>query len=883
MSNLAENEIPMEQRSIRQRCFHRSNTFAEFRIEEIQHSLCSRFEQQVETHPTNLAVKSPQYEFTYQQLNLFSNQIAQSILSGSHGRAFGVALLLDTDAPVIAAILGTLKVGLHFVTLDPEFPEERIRFMLADSEAKLILTDTEHLALADQLSQNEIKVINIDQLDSLPDANPSIRVSPQDMAYIIYTSGSTGQPKGIVFDHRSVLLGIRNYTNAFHICSSDRLAMMHSVSFSSAMVDIFLALLNGAATFPWNVKKDGMSSLAEWLREQEISIFDWVPTPFRYFAETLNHQNQLPSLRLLVLASEPVYSQDIELYKQKFSPECIMVNRLGTTEAYNFRLYFLDRNSQIQSSQVPAGYAVPDKEVVLFGEDGEIVGVDTIGEIGVKSKYLAREYWKQPALTKAAFQTIPGEPEERIYLTGDLGLLRADGCLEYLGRKDFQIKIRGHRIEISEIENRLIAMDEIKEAVVTAREDNVGEKQLIAYYVLQNGQFLSPEKLRSYLSASLPDYMLPAAFMRLDSLPTTPTGKLNRKALPEIEAGAFQTAQTVVAPRDEVDFQIIQMWEGILTARPIGIQDNFFEIGGHSISALQLLSIVEKEFDRKISAVDFFQSPTVEFLSSLIREEPDKTVQRNWSPLATLHKDGEKTPFFCIPGNMGNVFTDLSALSQYLGQAQPFYAFQDSLIIPANFKRMAARYLKELKKIQPEGPYLLGGVCIGAVVAYEMAQQLQSNQDQVALLVMIEPARPWGPSVASYYSALKYFASRFIPRLRDHSENLTHLNAVGQQTYFRLKLKVVRNVLALRNYSPKPYSGRTDIILSTDSYAKANNPQLLWKKYLRGRVEIEQVPGTHSAITGDNDTYIAPETMKEIAGVLKPVIEDAIAADQDIR
>ncbi len=940
MSGMPELDSPglQEQAAIRGRAYHPKGGHIPFAAEDIAQSLSKRFEEQVRKHGSRVAIKVHQEdhmadgrEWTYAELNRAANRLAHAILSRGRDKATVVALLLDKVMPTVAAILGALKAGHTFVTLDPDYPPERLAYMLRHSGAELVLTasgraDPGSLAghdLAARLGVGPEQLIDVDEAlapaAGFAAENPSLEVSPETLAYIIYTSGSTGQPKGIAFDHRSVLAGIRNYTNAFHISHADRLTLLHSISFSSAMVDIFCALLNGSSLYPWNVKKEGLGGLEQWLADEEVTICDWVPTPFRYFVDALSGETRFPHLRLLVLASEAVTRREVELYREHFAPGCILVNRLGATETYNYRLYFLDHDTAVAGNLVPAGYPVPDKQVLLFDDAGQEIGPGQPGEIVVKSRYLARGYWRQPELTRAAFRPGPAGGDERLYWTGDLGLMHADGLLEYLGRKDFQVKIRGFRIEVAEIERALLAIDGIEDAVVVAEptnaadfsgrfvaagpgsygatESSAGEQRLVGYVIPSDGRAPSGRELRESLARSLPDYMIPAAFVTLDELPLTSSGKVDRNALStatrrqerEGSGGGDQDDQ-LVKPRDELERRMIHAWQRVLGHQQIGVRDNFFDLGGHSMSAVRLLVEIEREFGQKLAPPVFYQCPTVEGLTEVLRNRSGRRegadAGQEWSPLVAVQTPAaeravadSRPPFFCLPGNLGNVFTDLGDLARFLGPDQPFYGFQDGPQNPADIPTQASMYVREMQRVQPRGPYFLGGVCLGAVVAYEMAQQLVQQGEEVSLLVMVEPARPWGPSLKAYLSFVRYLYDRFVRRIGYARQGRTPQGLAEQSAFVRMKLKVVLNVWALRQYEPQPYWGSVHAFLSEGSLRVPDNPQLSWRHLVRGEWSVQSIPGNHGTITGDNRIDIDPAHMRVLAQKLRAAIDDQIHLD----
>jgi non-ribosomal peptide synthetase component F len=348
-----------------------------------------------------------------------------------------------------------------------------------------------------------------------------------------------------------------------------------------------------------------------WLLQEEITIFNWVVTPFRHLVETLNEPIDFPRLRIVMLGSEPIAARDVELYQRCFSSDCVFVARFGTSEAIIFRYFFFDRESRIDEGFVPAGYAVPDKEVILLDDAWNNVGTDWIGEIAVRSSYLALGYWNAPELTQAAFLPDSAGGDCRIYRSGDLGILRSDGCLEFVGRKDFQVKIRGYRVELAEIEVVLGELNVVKEAVVIATEAESGEKRLTAYFVPAVEPAPSSIRLRRALSRKLPDYMTPSTFVPLDSLPLTPAGKVDRQALREPDRLRPAPEHSFEAPRSPLEEVLADIWAQILGVKRVGIRDDFFELGGNSLLAARAVAQVNRACGVHLSLTDFFQTPTV--------------------------------------------------------------------------------------------------------------------------------------------------------------------------------------------------------------------------------------------------------------------------------
>ncbi|MBD1944543.1 amino acid adenylation domain-containing protein, partial [Coleofasciculus sp. FACHB-712] len=557
-----------------------SQPYTEFPKSAIEQSIPDRFEEQVRKYPHNIAVWTEKHQWTYNTLNDKANAIAQSILQLYGSTSEKIALLLEHDAWAIAAILGVLKAGKTYVPLDPNYPKLRLNYILEDCQATALLSNSKNLALAEELTQGSIPLINLDEIDfSQTENEVQITIAPDTLAYILYTSGSTGQPKGVVQNHRNVLHFIRNYTNDLHIAPSDRLTLLSSYSFDAAIMDIFGALLNGATLYPLDIKEENLNNFSERLKQQEITIYHSTPTVYRYFLATLpapQEESALPKVRLVVLGGEEVVKQDVALYQRYFSQNCIFVNGLGPTESTVTIQYFINKENAEIGNLVPVGYPVEDTEILLLDRAGN--NAEIYGEIAIKSKHIALGYWQKPELTQAAFLPDPQGGKCRIYRTGDLGRLRTDGNLEFLGRRDFQVKIRGFRIELGEIEATLAQHPSVKETVVTASKESSSDKRLIAYVVPHPGLIPAATELRSFLQDRLPNYMVPAAFVILDALPLTPNGKIDRRALPAPNLIEQESVESFVAPKNDLELRLVKIWEKVLGVQPIGIRDNFFEL-----------------------------------------------------------------------------------------------------------------------------------------------------------------------------------------------------------------------------------------------------------------------------------------------------------------
>ncbi|MCA9918630.1 MAG: amino acid adenylation domain-containing protein, partial [Anaerolineales bacterium] len=506
--------LRQRQSIIADRCYHPQNGFVPFARNEIEQSVNGRFEKQVARDPNHLAVVTEGQQYTYDQLNRAANRLARLILAKCGADSAPVALLLEHGMPTVMAIFGALKAGKIYVALDPAFPEARTRYIVADSQAQLIVTNTANYAAAAALAQDESLLLNIDQISAdVADDNLNLDISPDSIAYIIYTSGSTGQPKGVYQSHRNLLHNIMQYTNTLHLSPLDRLTLLYSCSVNGSLRDIFGALLNGASLHTFDVKTKGLADLAQWMQDEAITFYHSVPTVFRHFIDSLMGGETFPHLRLIRFGGERVPAQYINWYKQFFPDHCILYAGMGATETSTTRQCFIDKETIIHDSVVPTGYAVAERPILLLDENGRPVPEGEVGVITVKSRYLALGYWRRPDLTQEKFYPDPDGSDARLYVTGDLGRILADGRLIHMGREDAQVKIRGHRVELAEVEQTLLKHPGVKEAAVAAHPNGQNGHYLAAYAVVHPGENVTTTELHKFFKNNVPDYMMPTAFV----------------------------------------------------------------------------------------------------------------------------------------------------------------------------------------------------------------------------------------------------------------------------------------------------------------------------------------------------------------------------------
>ncbi len=577
-------------------------------------SLPYRFEEMVRRYPQHLAIQTKEHTWTYAQLNAQANRLAHTLLATSANRTPSepIGLFFETGAPMVAALLGIVKIGHPYVPLDPGLPPARLEFLVRDTQLRTILSCATLAPQVASFHHAGCQVLYVDEAGwSAEASNPQVSIAPEALAYLLYTSGTTGTPKGVMQTHRNVLHHIRVYTNTLKIGPDDRLTLLPSYSFDAAVMDIWGALLNGASLHPYNLQDHSPEDFTPWLAACGITIYHSTPTVYRYWLKGQTGRVSLPALRLVVLGGEEATRADFEAYQQALPPGCLLVNGLGSTESSQSFQFIANTDMAWVGPTIPVGYPVEETQVVLLDEAGR--EAELYGEILVESPYVAVGYWHQPELTNHVFPepSLPGGG--RRYRTGDLGRYRPDGTLEFMGRRDNQVKIRGYRIELGEIESVLQQHPTVQAVVVVCREELAGEPQLVAYVVGKGG--LAIEEWRTYLQGRLPIYMVPSAWVLLEQMPLRANGKVNRSALPAPTGTREGLGTPLQAPETRTEKILADIWKEILGVDHVGVQDNFFDLGGHSLLATQVVSRIRDQLQVEIKLVTFFEVQTIRGLA----------------------------------------------------------------------------------------------------------------------------------------------------------------------------------------------------------------------------------------------------------------------------
>ncbi|MCK4258418.1 MAG: non-ribosomal peptide synthase/polyketide synthase [Halanaerobiales bacterium] len=608
--------------------------------------LAKIFNDQVKKYPEKLAVKTNSKQLTYLELNQSANLVGHEILDKlkvSQNNDHTIALLFEHGIDMIIGTIGAIKTKTKYVPLDPDYPFARLKYILLDAKISVIVTNDKNINLAEKLIMeiSKIQLINIKKIENKGNYNDlELEIGKDQPAYILYTSGSTGNPKGVIQNYENLLYHVENYRKTFSINSNDKLTLFSKFTHDAALMDIYAGLLHGATIYPFEIKKgENLIRLAQWLRREQITIYHSVPSLYRYFIKTLIDDQKFPDLRWIILGGEEVIEHDIQIFKKYFNNLTVLANLYGQTESSFNSCQLIETDTPF--NQVTLGEPIKETELFVVSESGEEVSTFEIGEIYVISKYVALGYLNDIEKTEKSFGNHP--EMGRFYKTGDLGRLLADDTIQFVGRKDKQIKIRGLRVELGEIESRLLEYPDLTEGVVILKQDEEGEAFLVAWVVVEND--LSEKDLRSHLQLSLPDYMIPGNFIELEQLPTTSTGKIDRKALEERELEFENKVEEYQPPADEVESGLIKLLLEIISQPKIGINEDFFKLGVHSLRAMTLISKIYQKFNVKLSIKDIFNNPTVKELASVIKKTTttsfvsiEKVERLKYYPLSSAQK-----------------------------------------------------------------------------------------------------------------------------------------------------------------------------------------------------------------------------------------------------
>jgi len=860
------------------------------------------FEEQVKRTPDAVAVVFKGQQLTYTELNSRANQLAHYLQSLELKLEDKIGVCIERSPLMVIAILAILKAGGAYVPLDIAYPSERLAFMIENVQCPIILTQN-HLSERLPVNNNQGMIDIESKWESIAQYSPeniASKVTPNNLAYIIYTSGSTGTPKGTEVLHRNIIGFI--FAVDYVQLDAHQIWLQHSsISWDALTLELWTPLLFGGRCVLYPGKVINPEDLRKIIKEEGVNILWLTCALFNLMIDTM--PESLLGVKQLITGGETLSVAHVRR-GLALLPKTQIINGYGPSECTVFTCcYPISKQLDENLASIPIGKPIGDRKVYLLDRNLQPVPVGVYGEIHVGGASVARGYLNQLALTREKFISNPFLAGDTLYKTGDLARYLPDGNIEYVGRIDNQVKIRGFRIELGEIEAVLSQNQAVQSSCVIVREDNPGEKQLVAYIVPKLGVKLTSGDLHQFLSHKLPGYMVPSAFMMLEFLPLTANGKIDRRALKA--PSNTSDSDRFIEARNQLELNLVQIWSKVLKIDKISVHDNFFDLGGHSLLAPYLITQIKEQLGKEIAVTTIFQNPTIEQLATIIRTDSDSS---NQSCLVPIQPQGSKPPFFCVPGAGGRPFY-FYHLGRCLGKDQPFYSFENDLYQQfgeiTRIEDIASIYLQAMQDLQPQGPYFLGGHSYGGNVAFEMAQQLVNQGQQVALLAIIDSSAPTYKDKQILLDYINWDHARWLAEVSkgievyldktiDISYETLQLLTVEEQLKYALNFFKLANMLppnaetrqlekivqayktsclCLIDYLPKQiYPGKITIIRAREELADDPNKDLIagdcedsslgWSEFSTEPVEIHFVLGNHVSIMVEPHVQILAEELK---------------------
>ena len=826
------------------------------------------FAKQVEESPNAVALEFQGEQLTYIQLDRRANQLAHYLRKRGIGPDELVGLCVERSPEMYVGILGILKAGGAYLPLDPAFPRERISVILQDAKARVLLTQER---VQPALAADSVDTIYLErdwkEIEGESTDDPAVSVADENLAYVMYTSGSTGKPKGVAVTHRSVARLVRE-TNYAHFGPDEVFLQFAPLSFDASTFEIWGSLLNGGRLVVMPPGLVSLENLGEAIMRHGVTTLWLTAGLFHQMVET--QLDSLRGLRQLLAGGNVLSVPHVEQAVRELNG-CQLINGYGPTENTTFTCCYSIRSGEQFTGSVPIGFPVSNTQVYILDNHMQQVPVGVIGELYTGGAGLAAAYLNDPALTAEKFVPHPlsNEPGARLYRTGDRARYRGDGSIEFFGRIDDQVKLRGFRIELGEIECAIKEHPGVQDAVVMTGQSASGERYLVGYVVanpgrpeFQNGAMTS--ELKALLKKKLPDYMVPAYFVALEKLPLMPNGKIDRRALPAPDGTRPELEEAHIAPRDDLERRLAQVFEKLLGVQSVGIRDNFFDLGGHSLLAVRLVSEIEKEVGQRLPLVSFFQGANIEYLASLLRQDVSSL---EWPTFVEIQKGGSGVPLFCVSMPKVNAL-GYRTLARYLGQDQTVFGLQTQY--PEDLDgdeysqdavdRIASEYLEALRAVRPKGPYQFVGICRGAHIAYEMARRLEQEGEKVALLGILDT---WVvENTYSIFFYLEHYAGRLVWLRRLDFRNqisfirkkargaLSRISTMGRSEGPRRRRNPLHEIyFPGPDFVPRTYKGRISVFRAHEQpRQRIRDLYLGWGKLALGGVDVHFIPGRHTSV-----------------------------------
>lgn len=771
------------------------------------------------------------HQLTYGELNAKSNQLAHylrssGISSQSTETTPIIAVCLERSPELIIAFLGILKAGAAHLSLDPLEPDQRRAYKLKDSNASFLLTqDSLVNSVVPESFAGTLLCIDRDwpKISTFRTENLPTLTNSQSLAYVIYTSGSTGNPKGAMIRHQGLAnhsIGIRNL---FALNPDDRVLQFSSMSFDLVIQEVYSAFISGSALVLRSaIITSSITQFISFIDTHKISILN-LPTAFWHelvIGMTILNLRPTPTLRLVMVGGEKASKQLYQQWCERVGPDVRWINGYGPTESTVTSTMYepAAEGFQLDQSEIPIGRPNSNVQIYILDPDRNPVPIGDSGELYVGGAGVGAGYINRPEQTAEKFIANPFSncPTDRLYSTGDMVRYRPDGAIEFIGRRDFQVKIRGFRVELGEIEQALESHPDIQHAIVIAIEGSNGQKNLAAYYILQSA--LSIDDLRVFIRTKVPDYMIPMFFTSMDTFPLTTNGKVDRAELPQPKNEIRTNNSDFIAPSTPTEIQLVKIWQKFLGISNISVTDNIFDLGAYSLLILRMMAELESTFKKALPINILFEAPTIQKLAPLLCNS-DPIIDRP-KAIPFLGK-GSKAPIFCMPGARNNLLFVHNFVKHWGDRDHPIYGIQeplkeDSRPLPTTIQECAAYYIEQIRSVQPEGPYYLVGYSIGGLMAYEMAQQLVAQDQEIALLGLLDPTPPYGA----------IGLRRFLKKLPSQHSPLLAIQ-VGL-----LKLLTLQDAYSLRLRNVPFYRVPKHLLREWKTWFQTGEGDRFWKRFL---------------------------------------------------
>jgi amino acid adenylation domain-containing protein len=807
--------------------------------------------------PDAVAIEADEARVSYGELDDYARRLASGLRSVGAGPRTLVGVALPRSCAAVATLLGVLKAGAAYVPFDPSYPADRLAAMATDARPPLLIAEphvnVDWAGEAQRLSLAELLTDQPSEIEASPGA-------AEDLAYVLYTSGSTGRPKGVAMPHRPLLNLLSWQARTWGDASAARTLQFASLSFDVSFQEIFSTWATGGTLILVDDRqRRDPKALLRLLREREVERAFLPVVALHYLAEAATSRERSPRrLREVITAGEQLKITPAVEHFFATMPSCRLVNHYGPTETHVVTSYEVPQVSAADPLP-PIGRPIANVQIHLLDGRGEAVPPGAVGELFVAGDAVAQGYWRSEELTAERFLPDPRRPGGRVYRTGDLARLLPSGDIQFLGRADRQVKIRGHRVELDDVAAALEGHAAVAKAVVIAQGDAHSSPRLAAYVVPREGANIELAAIEAHVRDRLPQYLRPAHISIVGELPLTPSGKVDERELAKATPIAGRRDRRFVPPRSAIELQVAQVWEELLQRRPVGVLDNFFELGGDSLRAAAMLARIERCCGLELSVAQLMAGPTV---SQIAQSLGQVRAGASWSPLVPLQVASSRRPFYFVHPAGGNVLCYLQ-LAECLGPDQPVYGVQaagvDGVLPPGeSIEAMAQDYVQAIRAQQPQGPYAIGGWSLGGTLAYEMARQFHAIGETVAPLVIIDMGISYSFRVlgtlfpndeGGLTGLLRDGAEKSLAWFRKQTQatQIVPPEATERQAA-RIQQTFHANICALMDYRPGPYPGEMMLFLGNEKLVRCRRQPADEFRELGCQVELHSVTGNHLTI-----------------------------------